>query len=106
MVAVPVYALHHDPEHFPNPEQFDPERFTAKQSEKRHPFAFLPFGEGPRICIGLRFGMMQARIGLVYLLKHFRFTLANDRMSVPLKISSASPILTIDGGLWLNVERL
>uniref|UniRef100_A0A182NFD9 Cytochrome P450 n=1 Tax=Anopheles dirus TaxID=7168 RepID=A0A182NFD9_9DIPT len=106
MVAVPVYALHHDPEHFPDPERFDPERFSPEQSEKRHPFAFLPFGEGPRVCIGLRFGMMQARIGLVYLLKHFRFKLATDRMTVPLKISPASPILSIDGGLWLNVEKL
>uniref|UniRef100_A0A182PZ94 Uncharacterized protein n=1 Tax=Anopheles epiroticus TaxID=199890 RepID=A0A182PZ94_9DIPT len=106
MVAVPVYALHHDPEHFLNPERFDPERFSAEQCEKRHPFAFLPFGGGPRICIGLRFGMMLARIGLVYLLKHFRFTLASDKMSVPLQISPASPVLTIDGGLWLEVKRL
>ncbi|XP_050078189.1 cytochrome P450 6A1-like [Anopheles maculipalpis] len=106
MVAIPVYALHHDPEYFPNPERFDPERFSPAQSEKRHPFAFLPFGEGPRICIGLRFGMMQARVGLAYLLKNFRFTLAKDRMSVPLHITPASTIMTIDGGLWLNVEKL
>uniref|UniRef100_A0A182PZ92 Uncharacterized protein n=1 Tax=Anopheles epiroticus TaxID=199890 RepID=A0A182PZ92_9DIPT len=106
MVAMPLYALHHDPEHFPNPEQFDPERFTAEQETKRHPFVFLPFGEGPRICIGLRFGMMQARIGLVYLLKHFRFTLVKDRISVPLKVTPSNIILTIDGGLWLNVEKL
>ncbi|XP_058126453.1 probable cytochrome P450 6a14 [Anopheles ziemanni] len=106
MVAVPVYAIHHDPVHFPDPERFDPERFSPEQTAKRHPFAFLPFGEGPRICIGLRFGMMQARIGLVYLLKHFRFTLDQQKMSVPLKVSASSPILTIEGGLWLKVQKL
>uniref|UniRef100_A0AAG5D7X0 Cytochrome P450 n=1 Tax=Anopheles atroparvus TaxID=41427 RepID=A0AAG5D7X0_ANOAO len=106
MVAVPVYAIHHDPAHFPDPERFDPERFCPEQTAQRHPFAFLQFGEGPRICIGLRFGMMQARIGLVYLLKHFRFTLDERKMSGPLKLSPSSSVLTIDGGLWLNVEKL
>ncbi|XP_053675743.1 cytochrome P450 6A1-like [Anopheles nili] len=106
MVAIPVYALHRDPEHFPDPERFDPERFSPEACEKRHPFVYLPFGEGPRVCIGLRFGMMQARIGLVYLLKNFRFTLAPKKMSVPLKTSPSSSILSIEGGLWLSVEKL
>ncbi|XP_058065088.1 probable cytochrome P450 6a14, partial [Anopheles bellator] len=105
-VLVPVYAIHHDPDYYPEPERFDPERFSAKECDKRHPFAFLPFGEGPRICIGMRFGIMQARIGLVYLLKNFRFSLVSHKMRVPLKINPSSLILSIEGGLWLNVEKL
>ncbi|XP_062552482.1 probable cytochrome P450 6a13 [Armigeres subalbatus] len=104
-LIVPVYAIHHDPEYYPDPERFDPDRFAPDQVAKRHPYTFLPFGEGPRICIGMRFGVMQARVGLAYLLKDFKFTLSN-RTPVPLKISPRTLILTSEGGLWLKVEQL
>ncbi|XP_062552476.1 probable cytochrome P450 6a13 [Armigeres subalbatus] len=104
-IVIPVYAIHHDPEYYPDPERYDPDRFTPDQVAKRNPFTFLPFGEGPRICIGMRFGMMQARVGLAYLMKDFRFTLSS-KTPVPLKISPRNPVLTSEGGLWLEVEKL
>jgi cytochrome P450 family 6 len=48
----PVYALHHDPKYYPDPERFDPERFNEDVKAKRHHYVYLPFGESPRICIG------------------------------------------------------
>ena len=51
-VAISLYGLHHDPEYYPNPENFDPERFTAEAKAKRDHCAYMPFGEGPRQCIG------------------------------------------------------
>lgn len=51
-VVVPIYGLHHDPVHYPDPDLFRPERFLEEKRRLRHPFTFLPFGEGPRNCIG------------------------------------------------------
>lgn len=53
-VLVASYSFQIDPEYFPNPAKFDPERFTKENIAARQPFTFLPFGEGPRICIGNR----------------------------------------------------
>nr|CAD7457129.1 unnamed protein product [Timema tahoe] len=51
-VLIPAYAIHHDPEFYPEPEKFDPERFTEENKGSRPSCTYLPFGEGPRICIG------------------------------------------------------
>lgn len=51
-IYISVSGLHHDPEYFPNPEKYDPERFSKKNKSKITPFTYMPFGEGPHNCIG------------------------------------------------------
>lgn len=51
-VNIAVAGIHHDPEYYPDPEKFDPERFTDENKNKRPQYVYLPFGDGPRICIG------------------------------------------------------
>lgn len=53
-VVIPVFAIHNDPAIYPNPDKYDPGRFSTEETKKRHPMSFLAFGEGPRNCIALR----------------------------------------------------
>jgi cytochrome P450 family 3 subfamily A len=68
------YSLHRDHRFFEDPDQFRPERFIGEQKHNSH--AFIPFGGGPRNCLGMRFAMIQMRICLAKLCKRFRFKLS------------------------------
>lgn len=104
-INIPIYGIHHDDRIFPNPEVYDPDRFSPDESKKRPPLAFIPFGDGPRNCIGLRFGLMQTRVGLATMLKNYEF-LPSPKTSSPLTLSSEPLILTPEGGLWLSIKKI
>lgn len=104
-VIVPAVAFHNDPDYFPNPERFDPDRFTEENKSNRHSFAYLPFGEGPHFCIGTRFGMLQTKLGLAMLLRHLRFEICS-KTKIPIRIENVSLLLLPEGGVWLNVARV
>ncbi|KAG4065109.1 hypothetical protein HA402_007506, partial [Bradysia odoriphaga] len=101
-ILIPVYAVQHDPAYYPNPDKFDPDRFSTEEMNKRDNAAFLAFGSGPRNCLALRFGMMQSKVGMVKLLSNFELSIS-DKTSVPLQIDKNRIILSPDGGMWLNI---
>ena len=67
------YMIHRDPEFFPDPEQFKPERFLEPT---HHPNAFIPFGGGPRLCVGMRFALNEMRMCIAKIISKFEFTLS------------------------------
>lgn len=83
-----IYGIHHNPKYWPEPEKFDPERFSPEQSEGRHSFAYMPFGGGPRLCIGSNFAMMEMQMIVVALFRQFDFELVSE---APL----LSPLITL-----------
>ncbi len=75
VVFASPYVRHRDPAHFPDPDKFDPDRWADPDAEKRLPrYAFLPFGSGPRVCVGGHFALLEAHLILAALVQRVRFT--------------------------------
>ncbi|XP_068063231.1 cytochrome P450 3A9-like [Anomalospiza imberbis] len=87
VVTIPPYVLHRDPEYWPNPDEFRPERFSKENKESIDPYTYLPFGAGPRNCIGMRFALLILKVAIVSLLQHFTFQTCKETQ-MPIKLSS------------------
>lgn len=96
-VILPIYALHRHHNCWTNPDAFDPSRFGGTRKVDR--FAYLPFGDGPRICIGASFALQEAVIILATLLARFQFDLVEGKAPLPVMILTLRP----QGGVWLRV---
>lgn len=97
-VILPVYALHRSHLLWEDPDAFRPDRFADRASINR--YAYLPFGDGPRICIGASFALQEAVIILATLLSRFRFRAVKGRDPKPVMILTLRP----EGGVWLMAE--
>ncbi|XP_060874580.1 probable cytochrome P450 6a14 [Metopolophium dirhodum] len=108
-VLIPVYAIHHDPQYYPEPDTFDPDRF-AKDGDGgggdngRPAGVFLPFGDGPRICIGMRFAMLEMKLALAQFLHSYLVTLS-EKSCTRIEFEPASFLSCPKGGIWLNVNK-
>ncbi|XP_054848337.1 cytochrome P450 3A9-like [Eublepharis macularius] len=87
VVMIPPYILHRDPEYWAEPEEFRPERFSKENSENIDPYTYLPFGAGPRNCVGMRFAMVTMKVAIVILLQHFSFRTCKET-PIPLELSA------------------
>ena len=99
-VMLPIYALHRNQLLWDEPDRFAPARFADRKSIER--YAYLPFGDGPRICIGASFALQEAVIILATLLSRFDFTAVPGKSPKPVMILT----LRAEGGVWLNARPL
>ncbi|XP_023298808.2 cytochrome P450 6a9-like [Lucilia cuprina] len=104
-IIIPIGAIHRDEKYYPEPLKFNPDNFTPDKVAERDSVLWLPFGEGPRNCIGLRFGKMQTIIGLALLLKNFKFSIC-PKTEMPLTLSKKSFLLSTEKGIYLKVTKV
>ncbi|XP_050964180.1 cytochrome P450 3A40-like [Labeo rohita] len=86
VVMIPTYALHRDPDYWSDPESFKPERFTKGNKESIDPYMYMPFGLGPRNCIGMRFAQVSMKLAIVEILQRFDISVCAETQ-VPLELS-------------------
>ncbi|KAM6942043.1 cytochrome P450 3A30-like [Lycodopsis pacificus] len=89
MVMIPVYALHRDPELWPEPEEFKPDRFSKQNKQSINPYTYLPFGNGPRNCLGMRFALVMVKLALVEVLQNYSFSVCGET-EIPLTMDPKS----------------
>ena len=99
----PIVGLHHDPKYYHNPEKFDPERFSPENRGNINRNAYLPFGVGPRNCIGSRFALMEVKIAMYYLLLNFSFEVT-EQTEVPVKLANTFGGLANKNGVYLELK--
>lgn len=90
-VFISVYALHRDPRYWPDPERFDPDRFAPGREQERPRLAYMPFGAGPRMCIGNNFALVEIQLLLALLVQRFQFELAPGQDIAPEPLVTLKP---------------
>ncbi|KAJ8928371.1 hypothetical protein NQ314_019102 [Rhamnusium bicolor] len=90
---------------YPDPDRFDPERFSDENKANINPYTYMPFGVGPRNCIGSRFALLETKIVFFFILQHFQIVPV-EKTQIPLKISRKSFSMTAANGFWFGLKRL
>ncbi|XP_072756838.1 cytochrome P450 6a2-like isoform X2 [Anoplolepis gracilipes] len=97
--------IFHDPDIYPNPDVFDPERFTHELVQTRHSMFYLPFGDGPRNCIGARFAVYQIKIGLIKILQNYKVETC-EKTQIPYICDPKAFILSPLDGIYLKMIKI
>src|SRR5262245_53251537 len=100
-ISISIYMTHRNPNLWPEPERFDPERFAPAAVAQRHRFAYLPFGGGPRICIGNGFAIAEAQVILAAIAQRYRVRLAPGHTVEPIGLLT----LRSKTGIWVTLKR-
>ncbi|CAK9801806.1 Probable cytochrome P450 6a14 [Anthophora plagiata] len=104
-IFIPAYAIHRDPDIYPNPDVFDIDRFKEDVVATRHPMHYLPFGDGPRNCIGARFAIFQTKIGLIKILRNYKVDVC-EKTQIPFINEPLTFTLAPKHGIILKVTKV
>ncbi|XP_044584080.1 cytochrome P450 6k1-like isoform X2 [Cotesia glomerata] len=102
-VYIPLPGVHKNPKYHPDPEKFDPDRFSEERKNDMESCTFLPFGEGPRICIAFRVGMLQTAVGLIRILQGYEVSVNPNYKT---EISTRNIFTTPANGIHLYFKKL
>ncbi|XP_016989788.2 probable cytochrome P450 6w1 [Drosophila rhopaloa] len=102
---VSALAIQRDPKYWPEPEKFDPERFSPANRDNINMDAYMPFGVGPRNCIGMRLGLLQSKLGLVHLLRNHQVHTC-DQTVEKIEFAPTSPVLASKQEIILRLEKV
>ncbi|CEF70017.1 Cytochrome P450 family and Cytochrome P450, E-class, group I family-containing protein [Strongyloides ratti] len=105
MVSIPIFNMHYNEKIYQNANIFDPERFSPEKRLGIDPLYYLPFGYGPRNCIGSRFAILSMKVYISRLLLKYRFITCNESLPLPLEITSVGMTKPIKP-LYLKVETI
>lgn len=105
-ILIPSFSLHRDEEFYPNPSKFDPSRFYSenKKGKTLIDLPFLPFGDGPRNCIGMRLARMSLKVGLVSILQHHCIDIDERHVGKEIKLSPGAIIVVPANGAYLKFK--
>ncbi|KAL1418762.1 hypothetical protein MTO96_025791 [Rhipicephalus appendiculatus] len=104
LIAIPIYSMHHDPEYFPEPSKFDPERFSDQNLENIRPFTYLPFGEGPRNCIGARLALQAVKLCLLHTIRNVELV-RTENTKVPLEFENGFNVVMTAKDITLGIRK-
>lgn len=92
LVVIPVYAIHHNPDYYPDPERFNPDRFLPENKHLLVPYTYLSFGQGPRNCVGMRFAYQELKMCLSKLILQYKLNVT-PKTPNKLKFAPITPLL-------------
>ncbi|XP_054157216.1 cytochrome P450 3A56-like [Oppia nitens] len=103
MIEIPVYAIHRSERYHKNADRFTPERFLPENRKKLIPYSYLPFGTGPRNCIGMRFALMEIKLAIAHMVMRYRFKTC-QQTERPIQYMNVTPLLTAKS-ITLSIEK-
>jgi cytochrome P450 len=104
---VPLLSIQNDPEYFHDPEKFIPERFDHGIKEYCDKGVLIPFSDGPRKCLGMRYALLQLKCAIYGIVRSFEISVDTERTASSLEIDAGEFLMNVKkGGMWLNFKPI